>query len=323
VRAVLRVCEADFVLWFSDKNLAIFANRKDCGESLPSFHAAVAGRAMRQLSIMKESRNCGAVCDTGNGRFRSQQSLLYRPVHIDISKGPQPADKTCSFLFFGARDVFFIQAVLARQMDRIVGPIASWAFVRILVCDYSFLGKRLPGREVFVFEDPGVGNLFVAVVDGSTILKGAATNFVFKTKSPVGQTPVRVVKKFIQGTGIEQVPKLIGEGGSWKVATDFEMNAFMCENFLDELGVATARLPLPFVVDGGVSKEKDVAKVAVLQSLIESAYGERDIRAVSRTQRKIAGPPSCECRQTGPSLGVPDDLDQFDHAVLLGADAGN
>ena len=76
-------------------------------------------------------------------------------------------------------------------------------------------------------------------------------------------------------------------------------------------------------LDGGVSKEKDVAKIAVLQSLIESAYGERDIRAVSRTQRKIAGPPSCECRQTGPSLGVPDDLDQFDHAVLLGADAGN
>ena len=76
-------------------------------------------------------------------------------------------------------------------------------------------------------------------------------------------------------------------------------------------------------LDGGVSKEKDVAKIAVLQSLIESAYGERDIRAVSRTQRKIAGPPSCECRQTGPSLGVPDDLDQFDHAVLLGAGAGN
>ena len=40
-------------------------------------------------------------------------------------------------------------------------------------------------------------------------------------------------------------------------------------------------------LNGGVSKEKDVAKIAVLQSLVESAYGERDIRAVSRTQRKI------------------------------------
>lgn len=67
---------------------------------------------------------------------------------------------------------------------------------------------------MFVFEDPGVGNLFVAVIDGSAILKGAATNFVFKTKSSVRQTPVRVVKKFIQRTGIEQVPKLIGGGGS-------------------------------------------------------------------------------------------------------------
>ena len=40
-------------------------------------------------------------------------------------------------------------------------------------------------------------------------------------------------------------------------------------------------------VDGGVSKEKNVAKIAVLQSLTESPDGERDIRAVSRTQRKI------------------------------------
>ena len=77
-------------------------------------------------------------------------------------------------------------------------------------------------------------------------------------------------------------------------------------------------------LDGGVSKEKDVAKIAVLQSLVESAYGERDIRAVSRTQRKIPQVRlHCECHQTGPSLGVPDDLDQFDHAVLLGAGAGN
>jgi hypothetical protein len=36
---------------------------------------------------------------------------------------------------------------------------------------------------------------------------------VFKTKSSVRQTPVRVAKKFIQRTGIEQVLKLIGEGG--------------------------------------------------------------------------------------------------------------
>jgi hypothetical protein len=62
--------------------------------------------------------------------------------------------------------------------------------------------------------------------------------------------------------------------------------------FETEMPVTLAGQPVDFdgskrPLDGGVSKEKDVAKIAVLQSLVESAYGERDIRAVSRTQRKI------------------------------------
>ena len=56
--------------------------------------------------------------------------------------------------------------------------------------------------------------------------------------------------------------------------------------FETEMSVTLASQLVDFdgrALDSGVSKEKDVAKIAVLQSLVEGAYGERDIRAVSRT----------------------------------------